>query len=128
MPIHILKIRSSTSSLIATSYNIGVGAWIDLSVTLNKKKNVLFNCPLLENHCIIGNKCRSSGSIIEDECILENVIVGPNARFGKKSKLTNSYVEGNYVVESKSMIKGETLMKVIEDYNKFDWWWLLCYL
>ena len=120
----ILKIKSTTSSLIASSSAIGADALVDPSVTLGEKSSVKLST--IRNHCIIGNKCRISGSIIldgaiiEDECILENVIVGPNARIGKKSKLTNSYVEGSYVVESKSMIKGETLMKAIEDYNEFD--------
>ena len=120
----VLKIKSSTSSLIASSSAIGADALVDPSVTLGEKSSVKLST--IRNNCIIGKKCRISGSIIldgaviEDECILENVIVGPNAHIGAKSKLTNSYVEGNYVVDSKSMIKGETLMKVIEDENEFD--------
>ena len=76
---------------------------------------------------MIGNRCRIAGSIlhpsvkIEDEVLLENVIVGPNAVIGKKSKLTNCYVEGSFVVEAKSTLKGETLTKMYfepdEDYS-----------
>lgn len=120
----VLKIKSTTSSLIASSSAIGADALVDPSVILGEKSSVKLST--IRNNCIIGKKCRISGSIIldgaviEDECILENVIVGPNVRIGAKSKLTNSYVEGNYVVEPKSMTKGETLMKIIEDENEFD--------
>lgn len=119
----ILRIKSTTSTLMASSSAIGADALVDPSTILGEKSSVKLTT--IRNNCQIGNKCRISGSIIldgaiiEDECILENVIVGPNARIGKKSKLTNSYVEGNYVVEPKSMVKGETLMKIIEE-DKFD--------
>ncbi len=69
--------------------------------------------------CKIGNRCRVAGSILlanvelEDDVILENVIIGPVAIIGKKSKLTNCYVEGSYVLPARSTHKGETLRKII---------------
>lgn len=119
----VLRIKSTTSTLMTSSSAIGADALVDPSTILGEKSSVKLTT--IRNNCQIGSKCRISGSIIldgaiiEDECILENVIVGPNARIGKKSKLTNSYVEGNFEVEPKSMVKGETLMKIIED-DEFD--------
>ena len=55
------------------------------------------------------------GVEIEDETHLENVIIGKSARIGKKSKLTNCYVEGSYIVNDKSMLKGETLANIYLD-------------
>lgn len=52
------------------------------------------------------------GVEIEDDCILENVVVGNFAKVGKKCKLTNSYIEGSYVVNARTILKGETLTHI----------------
>ncbi|SCU82539.1 LADA_0C06128g1_1 [Lachancea dasiensis] len=73
---------------------------------------------VLGKNCQIGKRCRIVGSVIldnvqiEDECVLENVIVGNFAKVGKKCKLTNSYIEGSYIVNPKTIVKGETLTHI----------------
>lgn len=115
----ILKIKSTTSTLMQSSSAIGADSVVDPSVTLGEKSSIKLSS--IKSNCIIGNKCRISGSVllngatVADDVILENVIVGPNAVIKKKCKLTNCYVEGNYIVEAKSVIKGETLKNEIYD-------------
>ncbi|CEP60167.1 translation initiation factor eIF2B subunit gamma LALA0_S01e04522g [Lachancea lanzarotensis] len=115
----MLRVRSS---LFATHGPSGVGN------TIGGDSIVGANCTILEkgsiklsvvgNNCRIGKRCRIVGSVIldnveiEDECVLENVIVGSFSKVGKKSKLTNSYVEGSYVVAAKTVVKGETLTHI----------------
>ncbi|CCK71329.1 translation initiation factor eIF2B subunit gamma KNAG_0G02730 [Huiozyma naganishii CBS 8797] len=110
----ILKIKSMTRNLMTSSSAIGADALVDPSCRLGEKTSIKLSA--LRNAVQVGNKCRISGSVlsegavVEDECILDNVILGPYARVGKKSKLTNCYVEGGFIVEEKSMYKGETLV------------------
>ena len=113
----VLKIKANSSALtttVAASATIGADAVVDATCQLAEKSSVKLSA--IDALCRIGKKCRVSGSIlmsgvvVEDECVLENVIVGPNARIGSKSKLSNCYVEGGIVVPSKSVLKNETLI------------------
>lgn len=121
----ILKIKSTTSALMQSSSAIGADSVVDPSVVLGEKSSIKLSS--IKANCIIGNKCRISGSIllngatVGDDVILENVIVGPNAIIKKKCKLTNCHVEGNYIVEAKSVIKGETLKNEIYDDDEDDY-------
>ena len=118
----ILKIKSNSSNLPTSSTmssTIGADSIVDSTVTLQAKNSIKLSS--INAACTIGSKCRISGSIllnnveVDDECTLENVIIGPNAKIGKKSKLTSCYVEGNYVIDLKSTFKNETLMRAYED-------------
>ncbi|SMN20555.1 similar to Saccharomyces cerevisiae YOR260W GCD1 Gamma subunit of the translation initiation factor eIF2B, the guanine-nucleotide exchange factor for eIF2 [Maudiozyma saulgeensis] len=122
----ILKIKSNSSNLPTTSTmssTIGADSVVDSTATLMEKNSIKLSS--INANCTIGNKCRISGSIllnnvqVDDECILENVIIGPNAKIGKKSKLTSCYVEGNYIIDLKSNFKNETLMKIYDE-DEFD--------
>lgn len=112
---YILRVKSTTSSLMTSSSAIGADSIVDPSCKILEKSSIKLS--VVSGNTTIGNKCRISGSVllsgveVDDECILENVIVGPAAKIGKKSKLTNCYVEGHYVVNLRSMFKGETLAR-----------------
>lgn len=116
---------SNAQTTTASASAIGADAIVGSDCTILERSNIKLSA--IGAKCVIGNRCRIAGSIlhpnvkIEDEVILENVIVGPNAVIGKKSKLTNCYVEGSFVVEAKSTLKGETLTKMYfepeEDYT-----------
>lgn len=117
----ILKIKAQTmatnaQTTTASASAIGADAVVGPNCTILEKSNIKLSA--ISSGCKIGNRCRIAGSIllpnveIEDEVILENVIIGPNAKIGKKSKLTNCYVEGSFTVEARSNLKGETLTKM----------------
>ncbi|GAV55196.1 hypothetical protein ZYGR_0AS05200 [Zygosaccharomyces rouxii] len=116
----ILRIKAqtlatNTQTTTASASAIGADAVVGYNCTILEKSNIKLSA--IGPGCKIGNRCRIAGSIllpdvtIEDEVILENVIIGPNGVIGKKSKLTNCYVEGYYTVDAKSSLKGETLTK-----------------
>lgn len=117
----ILRIKAqalatNTQTTTASASAIGADAVVGHNCTILEKSNIKLSA--IAAGCKIGNRCRIAGSIllpnvtIEDEVILENVIIGPNGTIGKKSKLTNCYVEGYYNVDPKSTLKGETLTKL----------------
>ena len=123
----ILRIKSNSSNLpikSTMSSTIGADSIVDSTVTLLEKNSIKLSS--INADCEIGNKCRISGSIllnnvhVDDECVLENVIIGPNAKIGKKSNLTSCYVEGNYIIDLKSNFKNETLVRSYGDDEEFD--------
>lgn len=84
----------------------------------NVKKSLIgFNCK-------IGKKVKITGSIIldnveiEDNCIIENCIIGYDSIIKKKSKMVNCQVEGGYVIPESSMFKGEMLKR--DDLDDMD--------
>ncbi|KAL3232685.1 Translation initiation factor eIF-2B subunit gamma [Nakaseomyces bracarensis] len=118
----ILKIKAqATQSNVQTTTSsasaIGADSLVGGNVQILEKSNVKMSA--IAGGCKIGNRCRVAGSILlgnvelEDDVILENVIIGPGAKIGKKSKLINCYIEGSYIVQSRSVHKGETLTKVL---------------
>lgn len=120
----ILKIKvqasaTNTQTTTAGASAIGADAIVGSNCTILEKSNIKLSA--VGADCKIGNRCRIGGSIllngvtIEDEVILENCIIGPHAKISKKSKLTNCYVEGSYIVDTRSALKGETLTKIIFD-------------
>lgn len=125
----VLKIKAHASSKqgnVASnnhhphkSSTIGMDSIVAQSCTILEKSNIKMSA--IASNAQIGNRCRISGSIVlpnaivEDEVILENVIIGPTSNIGRKTKLTNCYVEGLYSVNPKSAIKGETLKKLYFD-------------
>ncbi|AMD21099.1 HEL182Cp [Eremothecium sinecaudum] len=125
----ILKIKSTstnqTAATTASSSAIGADSVVGSNCVILEKTNVKRS--VLGNNCKIGNRCRIVGSIlfdgveIEDDVTLENVILGKFSKIGKKSKMTNCYVEGYYSVQPKSLLKGETLANIyLEDEGGFD--------
>ncbi|EDO16542.1 hypothetical protein Kpol_1064p23 [Vanderwaltozyma polyspora DSM 70294] len=116
---YILKIKAQSATkhgqTNASSSAIGVDSVVGQRCTIMEKSNIKMSA--IGQGCKIGKRCRIAGSIllpnveVEDDVILENVIIGPHAKIEKKSKLTNCYVEGYYVVEQRSTLKGETLTK-----------------
>ncbi|SCV02541.1 LAME_0H02564g1_1 [Lachancea meyersii CBS 8951] len=118
----MLRVRSS---LFATHGPSGMGnavggdSIVGANSTILEKTSIKLS--VLGKNCRIGKRCRIVGSIlldnveIEDECVLENVIVGSFSKVGKKCKLTNSYIEGSYVVGAKTVVKGETLAHIYLD-------------
>ncbi|AAS50252.1 AAL114Cp [Eremothecium gossypii ATCC 10895] len=126
---YILKIKSASTShtvpVTGSSSAIGADSVIGASCTILGKTNVKRS--VVGANCKIGNRCRIVGSIlldgaeIDDEVTLENVIVGKFGKVGKKTKLTNCYVEGYYSVAPRTVLKGETLANIyIEGENEFD--------
>ena len=118
----ILKIKAQATQSNVQTNNlstsaIGADSLVGGNVTILEKSNIKMSA--IAGGCKIGNRCRVAGSILlanvelEDDVILENVIIGPGAKIGKKSKLTNCYVEGSYVLPARSTHKGETLRKII---------------
>lgn len=118
----VLKIKSHAIPTQASS-SIGADALVDPSCKIMEKSSVKLSS--VGSDGFIGSKSRIAGSIllnnvhVDDDVILENCIVGPHARIGKKSKLTNCYVEGNYIVDMKGVFKGETLSRLILDDDEF---------
>ncbi|QLQ81401.1 hypothetical protein HG537_0F01620 [Torulaspora globosa] len=119
-------LATNTQTTTASASAIGADAIIGPDCTILERSNIKLSA--VDAGCVIGNRCHIAGSIlhanvtIEDEVTLENVIVGPNAVIGKKSKLTNCYVEGSFVVEPRTVLKGETLTRMSleseEEYNE----------
>lgn len=116
----LLRIKAQTlatnaQTTTASASAIGADAIVSPDCTILERSNIKLSA--IDAGCVIGNRCHIAGSIlhsnvkIEDEVTLENVIVGPNAVIGKKSKLTNCYVEGSFVVEPRTVLKGETLTR-----------------
>lgn len=109
-------LATNTQTTTASASAIGADAIVGPDCTILERSNIKLSA--IDAGCVIGNRCHIAGSIlhsnvkIEDEVTLENVIVGPNAVIGKKSKLTNCYVEGSFVVEPRTVAKGETLTRM----------------
>lgn len=124
LKIKVHALATNTQTTTASASAIGADAIVGSNCTILEKSNIKLSA--VGSDCGIGNRCRVAGSVlfsgvrIEDEVILENCIVGSNAKIGKKSKLTNCYVEGNYTVELRSVLKGETLAKVHFDDSEED--------
>ena len=118
----VLKIKSQTmftKNIQIQSAAIGADAIVDPKCQISAHSNVKMS--VVGTQATIGSRCRIAGSLLfpgvqlGDEVILENCIVGPMAKIGSKCKLTNCYIEGHYIVESKNNYKGETLAKVYLD-------------
>lgn len=95
-----------------------IGEKTVLMAQSNVKKSLIgFNCK-------IGKKVKITGSIIldnveiEDNCIIENCIIGYDSIIKKKSKMVNCQVEGGYVIPESSMFKGEMLKR--DDLDDMD--------
>lgn len=79
---------------------------------------------LIGYNCKIGKKVKITGSIIldnaeiEDNCIIENCIIGYDTIIKKKSKMVNCQVEGGFVIPESSMFKGEQLKR--DDLDDLD--------
>ncbi|CCH60631.1 hypothetical protein TBLA_0D01230 [Henningerozyma blattae CBS 6284] len=125
---YILKLKSRNKTFSSNTNSsgavIGIDSLVDDSCKIMEKSNIKMSA--INTKSSIGNRCRITGSIIfnnttiEDEVILENVIIGPNAKIGKKTKLTNCYVEGQFIVNDKTAIKGETLKKLYFENGEND--------
>ncbi|CUS20363.1 LAQU0S01e04940g1_1 [Lachancea quebecensis] len=95
---------------------VGADSIIGAECSISEKTSVKLS--VLGKNCKIGKRCRIVGCVIldgveiDDECILENAVIGNFTKIGKKCKLTNSYVEGSYIVNPRTVLKGETLTHI----------------
>lgn len=125
----VLKIKASAANnnvqtTAGSASAIGADSMVDNTVTLLEKSNVKMSA--IGANCKIGNRCRIVGTLLMndvelgDDVSLENVILGPGVKVGNKSKLTNCYVEGAFVISSRSTFKGETLINAIEEIEDYS--------
>lgn len=108
---HFLKLHARSNR--SGNSSVGADCIVGDDIVIGEKSTVKRS--VVGKNVTLGKKCRVSGCIllegvtVGDGVVLENCILGRGVSVGNQSKLVNCHIEGGYIVNRGTDLKGETL-------------------